>query len=138
MKHWKLHLWLLINILLLSYFLTEPSVFRTSFILFIVVMLLSTFILNHEMKINDVFTKNFGFRKILSAIGFILFMLTTVRVSRHLNNPELKTTWATDKNIQYNLIGFMLFSIICYILLLRKRTQNEGEGSLVNQPSPNE
>ena len=124
MKHWKLHLWLLINVVVMGYLLFTQTWSEIMHLFILMIFLLSSFLLKSKKQIREVYTKDIGKSGIIFGASFVAIMiyaaLSNVNKSR-INTP------LTETQVQYGLTGMLIFVIGFYIFTLHKRLKSEGD-----------
>lgn len=126
MTYWKLHLWLLVNALVISYLLSTQTWAKSMHLFVFMIFFLSSFLLKSKNQIKEVYTKDIGMSGKLFGAGFVAIMIYAVL--SNVNKPRIYTP-PTETQIQYGLTALLIFVIGFYIYTLHKRTKSESVGN---------
>ncbi|MFV0544301.1 MAG: hypothetical protein ACK5L8_11505 [Marinicella pacifica] len=126
MKHWKLHLWFLINALFIGNLLFTQDWDRRAYIFVPLVFFLTSFLLKTKKEIKEEYTKDIGKSGILLGAGFVI--ITVYLILKNVNNPSLNPQ-PTDSQILNGLFVWLIFVIGFYLFTLNKRANNISDKS---------
>jgi|GEM_PF-4098700 len=126
MKHWKLHLWFLINALFIGNLLFAQDWNSRAYIFVPLVFFLTSFLLKSKKQIKEEYTQDIGMSGILLGVGFVV--ITVYLILKNVNNPSLNPQ-PTDTQIQYGLLFWFIFVIGFYIFTLNKRANQISDKS---------
>ncbi len=123
MKHWKLHLWLLLNGLLLAWVLIDAENAKEHSFLFGWCFLALYFFLQTREGIRNIYTQPLKATGVIITFAFVAMWVVYLLYS--VNNPTVKLE-LTPPQFRWAMLAVSALNVGAYFYLLRKHSRPSG------------